>query len=181
MRPIRIVRRFAATIPLLSSPSGVQTGATTADLSVVTDIPAGTLYWIVSISSTPPSAAQIKAGQDSSGSAAADADSVAVEFVGTQSASANGLTASTTYYAHFLQTATVSDSQTATSASFTTDISPVLAISGTAPDAELGTPYSWTPTAVGGTPPYAYSIAAGSLPAWATLNASTGEITGTPA
>ena len=32
----------------------------------------------------------------------------------------------------------------------------------------------------GGTPPYTWSVSAGSLPAWASLNSSTGAITGTP-
>lgn len=46
--------------------------------------------------------------------------------------------------------------------------------------AELGTPYSDVITANGGTSPYTFSIASGSLPPGLSLNSSTGEISGTP-
>lgn len=49
------------------------------------------------------------------------------------------------------------------------------------PGATIGVPYSQTLAAAGGAPPYTWSVSAGSLPAWATLNASTGVISGTPA
>jgi Putative Ig domain len=48
------------------------------------------------------------------------------------------------------------------------------------PAAVVGTPYTATLTAVGGVPPYAWSIPAGTLPAGLTLDPSTGVITGTP-
>ena len=44
----------------------------------------------------------------------------------------------------------------------------------------VGTAYSQTLTASGGTPSYTWSIASGSLPAGLTLEGSTGAITGTP-
>ncbi|MFZ3262852.1 MAG: putative Ig domain-containing protein [Terriglobales bacterium] len=44
----------------------------------------------------------------------------------------------------------------------------------------VGTSYSQTLQATGGTTPYSWSIAIGSLPAGLTLNAATGAITGTP-
>ena len=40
--------------------------------------------------------------------------------------------------------------------------------------------YSQTVSATGGATPYTFSLASGALPTWATLNASTGAITGTP-
>ena len=43
-----------------------------------------------------------------------------------------------------------------------------------------GTAYSQTLTATGGTAPYTYAVAAGSLPAGLTLNTATGELSGTP-
>ncbi|MBN2057232.1 MAG: IPT/TIG domain-containing protein [Candidatus Saganbacteria bacterium] len=48
------------------------------------------------------------------------------------------------------------------------------------PDGTQGTAYSQTVSAAGGTTPYTWSISAGSLPAGLSLNASTGQITGTP-
>jgi hypothetical protein len=49
------------------------------------------------------------------------------------------------------------------------------------PDAEQGNPYSAQLQAAGGTPPYAWSVVAGTLPAPLQLAPATGAITGTPA
>jgi large repetitive protein len=51
---------------------------------------------------------------------------------------------------------------------------------GNMPNGTQGVPYGWTLQAIGGTAPYTWSIASGTLPAWASLNASSGAITGTP-
>lgn len=53
-------------------------------------------------------------------------------------------------------------------------------IEGDAPDGEVNTPYSYTYTYGNGTPPYTFSIVAGSLPNGVTLNSATAEISGTP-
>jgi hypothetical protein len=45
-------------------------------------------------------------------------------------------------------------------------------------DALMGTPFSYAPTASGGTPPYAWSISDGALPAGLSLNSSTGALSG---
>lgn len=114
------------TAPTLTSPSGAQTGATTADLSVSTDEGNGTLYWVVTESSTSPSVAQVQDGEDHTGAAGADSGSQAVSTTGTQTAGATGLTAETTYYAHFQNTdAASNDSTVVTSASFTTAAVPL--------------------------------------------------------
>jgi large repetitive protein len=51
---------------------------------------------------------------------------------------------------------------------------------GTPPGGQVGTAYTDTLTAAGGTTPYAWSVSAGTLPAGITLNASTGVLAGTP-
>jgi Putative Ig domain len=48
------------------------------------------------------------------------------------------------------------------------------------PNATMGTSYSATLTATGGTPPYTWSLMSGTLPAGLSLNASTGAIAGKP-
>ncbi|MBU1345365.1 MAG: IPT/TIG domain-containing protein [Alphaproteobacteria bacterium] len=48
------------------------------------------------------------------------------------------------------------------------------------PDGQVGTAYSQTRPATGGTGPYVYSLSAGALPAGLSLDAATGEISGTP-
>lgn len=48
------------------------------------------------------------------------------------------------------------------------------------PDGSIGTPYSQTVSASGGTSPYTFSISSGALPTGLLLNSSTGAITGTP-
>ncbi len=58
---------------------------------------------------------------------------------------------------------------------------PVITLTpATLPNAVVGTAYSQTVTASGSSSAYTYSVSSGSLPAWATLNASTGVISGTP-
>ena len=48
------------------------------------------------------------------------------------------------------------------------------------PDANAGTPYSFTMQAAGGSPPYSWQLTAGALPGGLSLNASSGVISGTP-
>lgn len=108
------------TAPTLSSPTDAASGATGGSLSVTTDEGNGTLYWYVSTSATPPSAADLKAG-----TGAVDSGSQAVSGTGVQNATADGLTASTAYYAHFLHRDTAgNDSSIATADGFTTDAAP---------------------------------------------------------
>lgn len=104
------------TAPALSSPTGTQTGQTTATIGVTTDEANGTLYSFVSTSPTPPSGSTLKAG-----TGAVFANSQSITTTGAKTASATGLTAATTYYAHWLHSdAAGNDSTIATSASFTT-------------------------------------------------------------
>jgi hypothetical protein len=63
--------------------------------------------------------------------------------------------------------------------SITINPSGTLSLTATLPNATVGVPYSYTLQATGGTPPYSYSITAGSLPPGITLQ-SDGLISGTP-
>ena len=69
-----------------------------------------------------------------------------------------------------------------TSNALTFTILPVLTIttSPSLPQGTVGTPYSQTLTAAGGTVPYSWSIAAGALPGGLALSSSTGVISGSP-
>ena len=97
------------TAPTLTSPTGTQTGSTTASGTVSTDEANGTLYYLASTNATE-TAATVKA-----------ASSQAVSGTGSQSVSFTGLTASTTYYAHYChRDAAGNDSTVSNSASFTT-------------------------------------------------------------
>ncbi|MGI5184730.1 putative Ig domain-containing protein [Dactylosporangium sp. CA-152071] len=51
---------------------------------------------------------------------------------------------------------------------------------GSLPAPTVGTAYSGTPAVTGGTGPFTWAVSAGSLPAGLSLNASTGEVSGTP-
>jgi hypothetical protein len=96
--------------------------APTATAAVTTDRDDGTLWWVVTTSATTPSHAQIKAGQDHTGSAAAADGSQAVTATGSQGVSITGLTSETTYYTHFTQESVNDAAATPVSADgFTTD------------------------------------------------------------
>ncbi|MFN3486061.1 MAG: Ig domain-containing protein, partial [Planctomycetota bacterium] len=60
------------------------------------------------------------------------------------------------------------------------DPSAGLAVVGAFPAGTVGVPYSAALRAVGGTPPYVWSVLAGALPAWAVLDSATGVVSGTP-
>jgi len=109
------------TAPVLTSAAGTHTGTTTASGTVSTDEGNGTLYWIVDQSATPPSVAQIQAGQDSGGAAADDSGNQAVSTTGTQAVASTGLSDATTYYFHYQQVdSSTNDSTVVTSNSFLT-------------------------------------------------------------
>ncbi len=57
---------------------------------------------------------------------------------------------------------------------------PLQITSGPIPSGQVGSAYSTTLTATGGVAPYTWGISSGSLPAGLNLNASTGQIGGTP-
>ena len=109
------------TAPILDTPTGVQTGSTTANVGANTDEGNGTMYAVVTTSATQPSVAQIKAGQDHTGAAAPWAGSQAISTTGAKVLGATGLTPSTSYYGHLVHTdAASNDSNRVVSAQFTT-------------------------------------------------------------
>lgn len=57
---------------------------------------------------------------------------------------------------------------------------PVLILTNSLPDAQVGVAYSAQLTAQGGTPPIVWSVVVGALPAGLGLNAVSGIISGTP-
>jgi hypothetical protein len=79
----------------------------------------------------------------------------------------------------------VTDSTTPTPDTATASLSIVIVTGGgitttSLPDGTVGVPYSQTITVTGGTPPYTWSIADGSLPPGLSLGTDTGTVSGTP-
>lgn len=112
------------TAPTLSSPVDASASDTTGTGSVSTNEGNGTLYFVVSTSASAPSAAQVKAGQMHTGAAAADSGSQAVAGTGVQTITGGftGLTAATTYYAHYMhEDASANQSSVSSGDGFTTD------------------------------------------------------------
>lgn len=81
--------------PVLSNATDTKTGQTTADITVDTTETAGTVYAVGS--TLLPTAAQIKAGLDSTGAVAAYSATQAVASSGTKTIGLTGLTADTAY------------------------------------------------------------------------------------
>ena len=111
--------------PVLTSPTDSKIGSATANLGVTTDDSTGTLYVVVTTSSTPPSAAQVKAGTDNVGVAARYAGNQAITSSGTKTFVANGLAESTAYTTFFMHEDAVGNQSSVSAADgFTTDPGP---------------------------------------------------------
>lgn len=172
------------TAPVLSSPVGTTTGTTTATVGATTDEGNGTLYVVVTTSATQPTVAQIKAGQDNAGAAAAYASSQTVSSTGAKTFSATGLAASTTYTAHLVHTdAATNDSNRVSSSTFTTSAANA-APSWTATPANMSSKrgQALTPQNVSGmvTDADTLTFSLTGAPAGVTINSSSGIISGTP-
>lgn len=105
------------TAPTLTSPTGTG-GTLTCSGSVSTNEANGTLYAVVTASSTAPSAAQVKAGQDHTGAAALRVVSQAVSATGTQTIGSGSATAGTRYWHFMHEDAAANQSTVVSSASF---------------------------------------------------------------
>lgn len=111
------------TAPILTSPSGTQTGPTTASGTVTTDEANGTLYRQASTTATPSAATVIAAGL-----------SQAVTATGVQNVTFTGLSPSTVYYAHYVHVDAASNQSTrVSSSSFTTPAADTTAPTLTSP------------------------------------------------
>jgi hypothetical protein len=86
--------------PTLTVPVFTVTGDTTATVSATTNTAGGTMYAVVTTSIVRPTKAQIKAGQNASGTAAVWAGPRSVIGTGVVNFSATGLSAGTKYHAH---------------------------------------------------------------------------------
>jgi len=95
---------------VLSDPTATSITTTTATIGATTDSATGTLYAVVTASATPPSVAQIKAGENDGGTAAVWAGSDAALELGANTFAVTGLTADTAYHTYFVQDAGVDDS-----------------------------------------------------------------------
>ena len=118
---------------------------------------------------------------------------VTYTFTGTPLHKIAGLTASTAYHVTFVTSTSISIGTATGSGDLTSSIAGVLAYDSsgapqpiaptitttTLPDAAVSVAYAQTVAATGATP-ITWSLVSGSLPVWASLNTSTGAITGTP-
>jgi len=112
---------------ILTNPTGVATGQTTADGTVTTDTGAGFVWFVVTQSAVAPSPVQMSFGLDDQGNPADDAGaSPLLAFPGVVDINASGLTPATTYWFHFMHEINVFNrSLVVTSPSFTTDAAPM--------------------------------------------------------
>lgn len=99
------------TKPVVSAVASSSITTTGFSVGYSVDKAPGTLYAVLTSGSTTPSIAQIKAGQNSAGTAAVSSTSVAVTITGAQTAlSFSGLTQSTQYYVHLVYNDGTTDS-----------------------------------------------------------------------
>lgn len=109
------------TAPVLTSPFALPFGDTSGHIGVVTDEANGTLYYVVTTSASPPSKAQVKAGQDHTGAAATASGNQAIASTGSKTATPTGLTSNTLYYPYWMhEDAAANQSDVKALTSFTT-------------------------------------------------------------
>jgi hypothetical protein len=115
------VRIIGIPAPQLSNQAAVPISATQANISVTTDSANGTLYFVVTKSATPPTAAQVKLGQNDLGAAAIFAANLPITSTGNKVVTATPLVTATQYWAYFMHEVPPSEqSLVAASMPFTT-------------------------------------------------------------
>lgn len=85
------------TAPTLTLPTGAATSSTAATIGATTDEANGTMYAVVDTVTTTPSAAELDAGQDGDGGAAAWSGSQAITTTGAKTFNVTGLAPNTAY------------------------------------------------------------------------------------
>ena len=112
------------TPPTLSATGSSSVAGTTATISSTSN-EAGTMYYVVTSSSTAPSSAQVKAGLNNSGTAAIKSGNDTVTANTAKSFSLTGLTSETQYYFYFAATDAATNTSNVSGSNFTTsDITP---------------------------------------------------------
>jgi len=116
------------TAPTLTSPSAVANGSTGGTGTVTTNEGNGTLYGVVTTSSTAPTALQVRNGQNHLGAAATWGGTLAISSTGSKQLNASGLTTNVAHYFHFMhEDAAGNRSTVASSGSFVPTGSAVVA------------------------------------------------------
>ena len=121
------------TAPVESGSASSNLAQTTATIASTSD-EAGTMYYVVTTSATPPSAAQVMAGQSNTGAVATKSGSDAVAAATSKSFNLTGLTAATQYHAYFVTVDAAGNPSSVATASFTTaapNVAPTLTTVGT--------------------------------------------------
>src|ERR1039458_6335994 len=178
--PARFVLLVAACAFTGCGGSVTQTGPSSAPLAITTSrLPGGQMgspysATLAATGGTTPYTWLLTSGTLPAG-LSLNASTGAITGTPTATASATALTFLLTDSSSPAQTQSVSLALTIATAGGTLSITTT-----SLPNGQVGSPYSATLVATGGTTPYTWSLTSGTLPAGLSLNASPGTITGTP-
>jgi len=114
-----VVDMSDSTPPVLSGSSVTSVSETGGTLSATSN-ESGTLYYVVTTSSSAPTAVQVAAGQNESGTAALASGSSAVTAATQKNFTLSGLTGGTAYYCYLVSKDAVGNTSVVASTSFTT-------------------------------------------------------------